>query len=298
MLSDKVEVIAATHFSTLLNLKQVYDLGSLAALLGTSPQRLGYFLYKVPIEKQYKHFAIKKRGGGTRPIHTPTKNLKILQKNAHKQLLQLRNFKSCVNGFVPGRDIKRNAQFHVGQKYVLNIDLQDFFGSINYGRIFGLLKKPPYSLGSKVAAALAKACTLHNSLPQGAPTSPILSNLVCTKLDSELSRLAAANKCVYTRYADDITFSTSRRKMPLVVSLDDSNPKAVELSAAVTNIINANGFLINDSKLRLYSHLQRQEVTGLIVNQRVNVKRRFIREIRAMLHARRKFWAARRPSDI
>src|ERR1700737_5069499 len=188
-----------------MGLKKAIDLDSLAAVLGCSAKQLGYYIYKRNIAGQYKRFEIPKRRGGTRAISAPTTNLKLIQSNIARVLAELRTLKPCVNGYLSNRSILTNARPHVGQGIVLNVDLEDFFGSINYGRIYGLLSKPPYSLNKKVCAAIAKACVLDNALPQGAPSSPILSNLVCSKMDAELSRLARSHNCVYTRYSDDLT---------------------------------------------------------------------------------------------
>ena len=273
-----------------MSLSSSYSFDSLARALNCTPKQLGYYLHKRPLASQYRSFKIPKRRGGERIISAPTTNLKIIQRSIARQLDDFRLFKPCVNGFVAGRDIRRNAAVHVGQRFVLNVDLEDFFGSINFGRIFGLLSKPPYSIARSVAAAIAKACTLNDKLPQGSPASPVISNLICVKMDAELARLAAANRCKYTRYADDITFSTSRLSMPLasVGSNPDGGPLC-ELNPALRSIIERNGFRINEAKVRLRDHTARQEVTGLIVNRRVNVKRRLVREVRAMLHAWRKF---------
>lgn len=171
-----------------MDLKNAYDLATLAYVLDCSARQLGYYVYSRDLSTQYKQFQIKKKSGGTRTIRAPATNLKIIQKSIARELSKIVRFKPCVTGFVEGRDIKRNASIHVGQKHVLNIDLTDFFGTINYGRVYGLLTKKPHNIGPKVAAAIAKACTLDNVLPQGAPTSPILSNLVCAKMDAELNR--------------------------------------------------------------------------------------------------------------
>jgi retron-type reverse transcriptase len=276
-----------------MSLASSYDFSSLASTLGCTPRQLGYYVHRRLLTTQYRSFSIKKKTGGTRLISAPVTNLKLIQKSIAKELNQLRLFKPCVNGFVEGRNIRRNAFVHVGQRFVLNIDLEDFFGSVNFGRVYGMLRKPPYSLAQSVAAAIAKACTLNDKLPQGAPTSPVLSNLVCAKLDAELSRFAAANRCNYSRYADDLTFSTRRPIMPFASSIKDADGVTVyELDATLRTIIEQNGFRINEKKVRLRDYTARQEVTGLIVNKRVNVKRRFIREIRAMLHAWRKFGLA------
>lgn len=153
-----------------------------------------------------------------------------------------------------------------------------------------MLLKAPYSLAQPVAAAIAKAATLHDKLPQGAPTSPVLSNLICAKMDAELTRLAISNRCKYSRYADDITFSTTRPFMPLASVIPDAegNPTC-KLNDSLRAIIEQNGFSINEKKVRLRDATARQEVTGLIVNKRVNTKRTYVREVRALLHAWRKF---------
>ncbi|WP_439922615.1 reverse transcriptase domain-containing protein [Nitrobacter sp. JJSN] len=273
-----------------MDLKKTYDLSSLGALLGCSSKQLGYYIYRKNIASQYKYFEIAKRSGDRRKIRAPATNLKIIQKNLARELNALFNFRSSVTGFVKGRNIERNASMHVGQRHILNIDLQDFFPTINYGRIFGLLSKAPHNIAPKVAAAIAKACTLDNELPQGAPTSPVLSNLVCAKMDAELSRFAAANKCVYSRYADDMTFSTNRQLMPLSsLGLDAEGRPQTQVAKALRDIVEENGFVINEKKSRLTSRARRQVVTGLVVNKRVNVRRSYIREVRAMLFVWKKF---------
>jgi RNA-directed DNA polymerase len=273
-----------------MDLKSAVDLEDLSQILGCSAKKLGHYLYHLQIPPQYKSFNISKRRGGFRTIRAPSSNLKIIQRNIADQLELLVSLRPCVNGFVSGRDIIRNAEAHVGHAHILNIDLEDFFGSINYGRVFGLLVKPPFGLHRKVAAAIAQACTVDNILPQGAPSSPLLSNLICAKLDSELSRFSTQYRCSYTRYADDMTFSTTRQMMPFAQNVFQPDGATVcQVMPALRSIIETNGFRINESKVRLSNKRVRQEVTGLIVNQRINVKRRFIREIRAMLHAWRKF---------
>jgi RNA-directed DNA polymerase len=282
-----------------MDLKLASDLEDLGLILGCSAKKLGYYLYRVPALSQYKSFAVPKRRGGFRTIRAPATNLKIIQRSIADSLELLVTFRPCVNGFVSGRDIMRNAEAHVGHAHILNIDLEDFFGSINYGRVYGLLIKRPFLLHKKVAAAIAQACTVENVLPQGAPSSPILSNLVCAKLDSELSRLAAAYRCTYTRYADDLTFSTTRQVMPLAQIVFQADGATIcELNAVLRTIIEANGFKINEAKVRLANKKVRQEVTGLIVNERINVRRTFIREIRAMLHAWRKYGIKNAQADF
>lgn len=270
-------------------LKDARSLDDLAAMAGITAQLMGYILYKSPIDRRYSEFKIKKKSGGVRVISAPIKNLKLLQRSLARELSTLRRFKPCVKGFVPGESIKSNAQQHVNQKFVLNIDLEDFFGTINFGRVLGMLKKKPYEIDPYIAAVVAKAVTLQNKLPLGAPTSPIISNLLCAKLDSDLSRLAREHNCTYTRYADDITFSTHRNSFSLARKDETGGISNIILAPALIDAIESNGFKLNATKTRLFTKRDRQEVTGLIVNERVNVKRSFIRNTRAMLNSWAKY---------
>jgi retron-type reverse transcriptase len=205
-----------------MDLKKAYNLRTLGLVLDCSAKQLGFYIYRRSISGQYTKFDIPKRSGGHRTISAPTTNLKIIQRRISDQLESLVLFKPCVNGFVTGRDIRRNASAHVERRYILNIDLEDFFGSINYGRVYGLLSKQPYSFHPSIAAAIAKACTLDNILPQGAPSSPMISNLICVKMDAELTRLAIAHRCSYTRYALIRTFPKS------AVTYLEITPKIIE----------------------------------------------------------------------
>lgn len=200
--------------------------------------------------------------------------------------------KPSVFGYVRGRSIVDNARKHKRQKYVLNIDLKDFFPSINFGRVRGLFMGKPYFLPAAVATVLAQICCYENQLPQGAPTSPIVSNMICAQMDSQLQTLAKKYKCYYSRYADDMTFSTSLREFPMEVARAIEYPPYVKIGEEVKRIIEKNGFEINEKKIRLQPSFRRQEVTGLTVNKFPNVRRRYVREIRAMLHAWEKFGLA------
>jgi RNA-directed DNA polymerase len=149
----------------------------------------------------------------------------------------------------------------------------------------------PYNLEAPVATILAQICCHNNQLPQDAPTSPIISNMICAKMDSQLQRLAKESKATYTRYADDITFSTTLSSFPDSLghfAEDENNPKFILSDNLVAIIIN-NGFRINERKIRLQSSRSHQEVTGLTVNKFPNVDRNYVRQIRGMLHAWEKF---------
>ena len=173
-----------------------------------------YWLYRLPANQRYTPFLIKKRSGSSRLIEAPTRSIKILQQKLNQVLQTVYRPKRCVHGFVEQCSVKTNALCHVRRRYVFNIDIKDFFPSINFGRVRGMFMAKPYNLSPKVATVLAQLCCFNGRLPQGAPTSPTVSNMICAKMDSQLQQLSASHRCTYTRYADDMTFSTSRRSSP------------------------------------------------------------------------------------
>ncbi len=145
----------------------------------------------------------------------------------------------------------------------------------------------PYNVPANAATVLAQICCFNGILPQGAPTSPVVSNMICAKLDSELLRLARRLRCTYTRYADDITISTTRNRLPAAIGrlLHGDESTVAEIGDALQSIIATNGFAINSSKTRIQGKGTRKEVTGLIVNESPNVKRKYVRQLRAITHA-------------
>ena len=264
----------------------------LANLLDISEKSLIYYLYRLPIHERYSTFKIPKKNGSDRLISSPVTHLKVVQKNLSSILYEIYAPYNETHGFVRKRSILSNAKMHVTAnkkpQWVLNVDIQDFFGAINFGRVRGLFLKPPYSCNDDIATLLAQICCHDNKLPQGAPTSPIVSNLICRQIDRELRKVARDSKCEYSRYADDITFSSRAKFFPKKLAKivnDDESEEAVKLGYELRRIFKNNGFELNSDKSRLSHHSQRQEVTGLTVNEKPNVKRQFIREIRAMLHA-------------
>lgn len=264
---------------------------SVAKLLKISSRRLTYHLYIVESEKRYKTFEIPKKSGGTRQISTPKTALKLIQRKLNQVLQAVYQTKPSVHGFVEGKNIVTNAQAHANKRYVLNIDLKDFFPCINFGRVRGMFMAAPYGLNPEVATILAQICCHHNQLPQGAPTSPIVTNMICAKMDSQLQRLAKECKATYTRYADDITFSTTLPKFPeaLASVIQSEDGDKVVIGEALLSIITENGFTLNAQKIRLQTKGNHQEVTGLTTNRFPNVDRNYVRQVRAMLHAWAKF---------
>ena len=271
--------------------KKFYSLKTpqdVADLLEIDLQRLHYHIYIVSEASRYTSFEIPKRYGGVRTISAPATALKIIQRKLNQVLLQVYSPKPSVHSFLLDRSIVTNARVHLARRNILNIDLKDFFPSINFGRVRGLFMGTPYKLNPTVATILAQICCFNNQLPQGAPTSPIVTNMICAKMDSQLMALAKANKCDYTRYADDITFSTNLREFPTTLATVNDLGQ-IEVGAELERIITENGFKINPDKVRLKDKKLRQQVTGIIINKFPNVRRRFVRQIRAMLHAWEKF---------
>ena len=264
-----------------LALQTIQDI---ARLLDIKYERLIYHIYKVPDDQKYLTFTITKKTSGVRTINAPATPLKILQQKLNEILLDVYKPKPSVYAYVRKRNVVLNAKKHKRARFILNIDLEDFFPSINFGRVRGLFMAKPYFLPDKVATVLAQICCNNNMLPQGAPSSPIISNMICARMDSQLQALANVNKCYYTRYADDITFSTFLKEFPTELATTE-NFTEVNLGNELENIIIANGFNVNRMKVRLQPRFRRQEVTGIIVNQFPNVRRSYVRQVRAMLHA-------------
>jgi len=251
----------------------------IAEVLDISVKQLNYYLYILPEHLRYKRFEIPKKRGGSREIFAPATALKIVQQKLNQVLQSVYEAKPSAHGFVPEKSILSNAQPHARKKYVLNLDLKDFFPSINFGRVRGLFMGYPYYRNHEVATTLAQICCFNGYLPQGAPTSPVVSNMICAKLDAQLQRVAKKYRGTYTRYADDITFSTSRPKFPSALAYLSDETGKIEIGDELKNIIQENWFEIHDRKTRLQPYSKRQEVTGLTVNVFPNVKRDFVREL-------------------
>lgn len=246
---------------------------------------LTYYANPALCNSRYKAFTIKKRSGADRTIHAPVKGLKTILRSLNFVLQCMYESHKAATGFVLEKSIVDNAKKHVGHHYVLNLDLKDFFHSFDRNRVkIGLMYAPFNLRGDKepLAFLLASLCThpfeidgvVKTVLPQGSPTSPTLTNILCKKLDYRLSGLANRFGVTYTRYADDITFSSLHNIF-----------KNEEFNKELRRIIEDDQKLeINPAKTRLQKTDYRQEVTGLIVNDKVNVRRRYVKQIRMWLY--------------
>lgn len=181
---------------------------------------------------------------------------------------------SISQAFEKGKSFITNAEVHKRKQVVINIDLEDFFGSFHFGRVRGYFNKNKnFEMSLEMATVIAQLVCYNGSLPQGAPTSPIITNLICNIFDMRLLRLAKKYRLDYTRYADDLTFSTNDKKF-----MDRTEEFMEELRKEILN----SGFSVNEKKTRIQYRNSRQEVTGLVVNRKVNICREYYRKNRAM----------------
>jgi RNA-directed DNA polymerase len=245
---------------------------------------LNYYCNPNNTSSRYRHFKIKKKSGGFRQITAPrNKSFKIILHYVNEIFKAIYVPSDYAMGFTEGRSVVQNADKHKGQNYILNIDLKDFFPSIEQPRVWKRLQLKPFEFPVKIASLLAGLCSMRIKrndgsftyvLPQGAPTSPIITNMICDSLDHFLAGLAKRFGLRYSRYADDITFSS----MHNVYQPDSAF--FIELH----RIINAQGFTINEKKTRLQKLGSRQEVTGIVVSNKLNVTQKYVRDIRNILY--------------
>lgn len=266
------------------------DAQSIAKAIGITVNELRFlsFARKVSTTSHYVRFEIPKKRGGTRLISAPMPRLKSAQHWILRNILDHIPVHEAAHGFRHERSILSNAQPHVGAKLVINMDLQDFFPSIHYRRVRGIFQKMGYA--EATSTMLALLCTepkiveaeLDNTtyyvarskrfLPQGAPTSPALTNILCRKLDRRLDGMAKSLGFTYTRYADDLTFSTN-----------DATQDMGKMLRAIKFIVAEEGLTIHPEKTRILRDGMQKEVTGIVVNEKPNVDRKTVKRFRALL---------------
>jgi len=256
----------------------------LADFLKIKRKNLTYLLYIKKIENCYTSFEIPKKSGGSRRINAPRDELKEIQKKLadalwekQKSIWKDKNIHPNIShAFEKQKGIITNAKIHRNKRFVLNIDLKDFFNSFHFGRVRGFFEKNrDFQLPTKVATIIAQLACYNGRLPQGAPSSPIITNLICQILDIRLLKISKKYKLDYTRYADDLTFSTNNKSF-----LDNQEAFCAEISEEVKKA----GFSINTKKTRLQFRDSKQTVTGLVVNKKLSVDRAYCRKTRAMAH--------------
>jgi len=265
-------------------LKEIQTRNELADYIKVPRQKLSYILYVKGTENLYKSFEIPKKSGGVRHIHAPEEELKQIQSKLAKVLyeyelkIEKNNGKkwNIAHAFVKGKGCFTNAKIHRNKRILVNVDLKDFFDSFHFGRVRGyFMKNRNYQLSEEVATVIAQIACYKGKLPQGAPTSPIITNLICGIFDIRILHLAKKYRLDYTRYADDLTFSTNDKKFQIYQE---------QFLEELTNEISKAGFSINQNKTRVQYRDSHQEVTGIVVNKKLNVIRKYYKDTRAMAY--------------
>lgn len=265
------------------------NIAALAGAMGISVSELRFLAYQKDVSNvsHYQRFSIAKKTGGLRHISAPMPRLKRAQYWLLDNILAKLSVHDAAHGFVTGRSIVSNAQPHVGKAVVINMDLKDFFPSISYKRVKGLFQSQGYS--EELATVFGLLTTEPETqelemdgqtwfvaqgerrLPQGSPCSPAITNVMCRRLDARLQGMADKLGFAYTRYADDLTFST------------DSAEKAQALLWRAKQIVVSEGFTLHPDKTRVMRRHQKQEVTGVVVNEKLSIDRKTLKRFRATL---------------
>lgn len=254
------------------NLPVIFDAVHFSRLLGVELD----YLHKILFANEcfYAQKSIPKRSGGYRLLEIPALELKSIQRWILDNILKNISVSKFAMGFRDHKSIVDNAKVHLNKQCVINMDIKDFFPSISFEQVFRIFYYFGYT--KEVSFFLARICTFKGHLPQGAPTSPYLSNIIALKLDARLSALAKTYQADYTRYADDLTFS--------------GGTKMYKLVGIVHGIVHDEGFRINANKTRIQYKGERQEVTGIIVNgDRVKVNRNYKRELEQQIYYCKKY---------
>lgn len=272
-----------TLFSEVL--KNMENLRDLAHQLQLPYYYLTYILYKKGTENCYYTFNIPKKDGSLRTIHAPSSDLGLIQKRLsiflykeQEMIWEKSELKPNIShGFEKKKTIMTNAHVHRNKRYLLNLDLKDFFNSFHFGRVRGYFhKNKHFNYNIQLATSIARLTCFEGVLPQGASTSPIITNLICQVLDYSLLKVAKEFRLDYTRYADDLSFSTNDKNF-----LQRFDHFMMRISAEIQRA----GFTINENKTRLMYRDSKQVVTGLVVNKKINVEREYFRDTKAMAHS-------------
>lgn len=223
----------------------------------------------------YEEKVIPKRNGDIRIIHAVKGALWYVQRKTYEYLSDNYKPHAAAKGFIKEGGIVKHSLIHRNKKLVMSFDIKDFFPTITFARVMGMFQAPPFKFSREKSIVYAQICCLpedNGPLPQGGITSPYISNMICRKLDSRFLEYANKEKFHYSRYADDLTFST------------DENVNYGKLEKFVAKILTDEGFQINKSKSRLMKKSDRQVVTGVVVNEGLNVNRKYIRSLRALIY--------------
>ncbi len=249
------------------------ELSSIEADLGYHAKTL--YAFSNNLSNHYRSAMLPKRNGGTRILHIPDEALKKLQRAIGEKLLPLESVSPYATAYRPGTSITKNALPHTGKKSILKLDIRHFFDSIPYS----LVKEkafPKERYSEKIRILLTMLCYYKDALPQGAPTSPAISNIILCDFDNDVGEYCKSRGVAYTRYCDDMTFSGD---------LDDT----AELIDFVRSRLKTYGFTLNNEKTKIIAAAKRQMVTGIVVNEKPNLPDKYKRAIRQEVYFIRKF---------
>jgi RNA-directed DNA polymerase len=245
----------------------LYDSYQLAAFFAAGRKTL-FDCARHP-EREYRITAIPKRHGGVRQLAVPSRQLRYMQVRILRWILEKEPVSSYAAAYVKDRGLRENAAPHVGKRYLLKLDIRDFFGSIRFAQVQSAAFSQPH-FPTQTGALLTALCCCRGVLPQGAPTSPALSNLVMRPFDDAMGSWCAARGIAYTRYCDDMAFSAD---IPLYGAYQTAK-----------TMLRSMGFSLNEEKTRFVTHAGRQSVTGLTVNEKISVNRGYKRRLRQEVH--------------
>lgn len=260
--------MALKHKKALPKLPFLYDTYQLVNFLPCGDGKTFFRMLRY-IDREYRTVNIKKKNGGGRTLHTPSPRLKRMQKRILRDILKRLLVSEYATAYKKGAQIYANAAPHVGKQYILKLDITNFFGSISAGQVYSAAFNSGY-FSKQVGVMLTKLCCRDGVLPQGAPTSPALSNLVMKNFDDNIGAWCEKRGIAYTRYCDDMTFSSG---LPLYHVYEKAKAMLGEM-----------GLKLNEKKTRFVSNAARQSVTGLTVNEKVAVSRAYKRELRQQVY--------------
>ena len=248
----------------------IKTVNQLVDILEITEKQEKIFFYKELRKKYlYRTVNIPKRTGGVRQLEIPVDSLKIIQKCINNVILNKFKMSNEANAYIKKRSIVTNAIPHVGAKTIIKIDIKDFFPSITFQHVYGQFKY--FGYGDNVSKYLALLCVDGNlKLPQGAPTSPTISNLISVFMDSRISGFCKINNYSYTRYADDITISSKTKLQKNII---------YSIKNFIKFIFGKFGFTLNESKFKYFYNGSKLQVTGIVVNNKLSVPKEKIREI-------------------
>lgn len=259
----EIAQIAQNQKESIETLLSICDTDQLAGVLGLGRKQL--FLLTKNCSRHYRPITLKKKNGKDRRIHAPDEMLKAVQRKILCRILANLPASSYATAYVKQRSLPENASPHVGKRYLLKLDITDFFGSIRFAEVYSAAFSTKY-FPKQIGAMLTTLCCRDDVLPQGAPTSPALSNLVLRNFDNNMGQWCSRHGISYTRYCDDMTFSSDR---PLYPVYEKAKAMLEEM-----------GFALNEKKTRFVTSAARQSVTGLTVNEKVAVPGEYKRTLR------------------